>query len=288
MVFCFAKWAFRLIRPRRLGPTAHAASRAVRLGACGLLAVAMGCASGPKGADRSAGWYDSDSLATFAAETARDYRIAPQDEYVIGVGDAMDVVFLYHTNLTTRELVVRRDGRISLPYVGDQMAAGVTPMTLDSVLTVRFAEILRDPNISVIVTKAAPQKVFVLGEVNSPGAFEVKDEVSVLQSVALAGGFTKEALPRHAVLIRRQGVSKIVGVEIDLQAIMDGSAMANDIVLRNYDVLLLPRHPIYSAADFVKAATSIIGAPLDIVFKGWQIANLSASYEFFQNTTGQR
>jgi polysaccharide export outer membrane protein len=250
--------------------------------------MALGCASGPKGADRSAGWYDSDSLATFATETARDYRMAPQDEYVIGVGDRLDVIFLYHTNLTTRDLIVRRDGRISLPYVGDQMAAGITPMTLDSLLTVRFAEILRDPNISVIVTQAAPQKIFVLGEVNSPGAFEVKDEVSVLQSVALAHGFTREALPRHAVLIRRDGVSRIVGIEIDLQAVMDGSELGNDIILRNYDVVLLPRHPIYSAADFIKAATSIIGAPLDIVFKGWQIANLSASYEFFQNNTGQR
>ncbi len=288
MFSCFEKWAFRRTRSGRLGPSAHQRWRVAAWGACGLLAVALGCASGPRGADRSAGWYDADSVATFAGETQTPFRITPRSEYVIGVGDKMDVVFLFHTNLTTRGLLVRRDGRISLPYVGDQMAAGITPMTLDSVLTVRFAEILRDPNISVIVTETAPQKIFVLGEVRLPGAYEVKDDVSVLQSVALAGGFTNEALPRHAVLIRREGLSRIVGIEIDLQSVMDGSGMSNDILLRNYDVVLMPRHPIYSASDFIKAATSIIGAPLDIVFKGWQIANLSASYEFFQNNAGQR
>jgi polysaccharide export outer membrane protein len=250
------------------------------------IAVSPGCASGPRGADRAAGWYEREALPEFVADTAAPLRAALEPEYVIGVGDELDIVFLFHTNLTTRDLTVRRDGRISLPYLGDQMAAGVTPMTLDSLLTVRFSEILREPNISVIVSEPAPMKVFVLGQVNTPGAFTYEDEVSMLQSVALAGGLRSGALPRHAVLIRRVGVSKIVGIEVDLQSVMDGSAMANDVRLRNYDIVFIPQHPIYSAAEFVTAATDIIDGPLDIVFKGWQIANLSASYEFFRTTTG--
>jgi polysaccharide export outer membrane protein len=210
--------------------------------------------------------------------------VPPESQYVIGVGDRLDVVFLFHTNLSTRDLVVRRDGRISLPYVGDQMAAGVTPMTLDSLLTVGFSDILRDPSISVIVTQPAPQKVFVLGEVNQPGSFKFDEDVSMLQSVAMAGGFTKGALSRHAVLIRRQGVNKIVGIEVDLQSVMDGSLMGNDIQLRNYDIVYVPQHPIYSAADFMNQIYDILNQPLDLVFKGWQIANLSASYEYFRNT----
>lgn len=252
------------------------------------MVAALGCASGPKGADRSQGWYQPEDLSEFQKNTASNYRPVPDQEYVIGVGDKLDVVFLYHTNLTTRDIMVRRDGRISLPYVGDQMAAGVTPMTLDSLLTVRFAEILREPNISVIVTTPAPQKVFVLGEVRAPGAYTTIDDVSMLQSVALAGGLQEGAQPRHAVLIRREGVSKIVGIEVDLQSVMDGSKMSNDLWLRNYDIVFVPKHPIYSAAEFVEKAASIVGAPLDVVFKGWQIANLSASYEYFRNTNGAR
>jgi polysaccharide export outer membrane protein len=181
--------------------------------------------------------------------------------------------------------VVRRDGRISLPYVGDQMAAGITPMTLDSLLTVRFSDILREPNLSVIVTVPAPQKIFVLGEVKSPGAFKIDDEITALQAVALAGGFVSGAQKNHVVLIRREGVDRIVGTELDLGAVMSGAQMGNDIRLRNYDIVFVPQHPIYSAAEFMNAVHDIVNAPLDLVFKGWQIANLSASYEFFRSST---
>jgi polysaccharide export outer membrane protein len=246
--------------------------------------LAGGCSSGVRGSDRAHGWYDPDSVQQFAGETSAAPYAAIEPEYVIGVGDLLEVVFLYHSNLTTRDLAVRRDGRISLPYVGDQMAAGVTPMVLDSVLTTRFAEILRDPNLSVIVKHSAPRKVYVLGQVKVPGRVEFDDELTMVQAVAAAGGFVPGALSNHAVLIRRQGVSKIVGVEVDLEAVTAGAVLSNDLRLCNYDIVFIPQHPIYSAADFMQAVDGIISVPLDAVFTGWQIANLSASYEYFRVT----
>jgi len=248
------------------------------------VAVASGCSSGIKGADRAHGWYDRDSVQQFVAETQKPAVPYLEPEYVIGVNDVLEVVFPYHTNLTERDIVVRRDGRISLPYVGDQMAAGITPMDLDSVLTVKFSEILRDPNLSVIVEKPAPQRVYVLGRVNAPGRIEFNDQMSMVQAVAAAGGFKAGALAAHAVLIRRQSVSKIVGVEVNLKAVTQGAIMSNDLPLRNYDIIFIPEHPIFSAADFMEAIGTIIDVPLDAVFKGWQIANLSASYEYFRAT----
>lgn len=243
-----------------------------------------GCGSGVKGSDRSDGWYDPDSLAQFVADTSGPVAPVLEPEYVIGVGDLLEVVFLYHTNLTTRDLVVRRDGRISMPYVGDQMAAGVTPMVLDSLLTTRFNEVLREPNLSVIVTRPAPQKAFVLGEVNAPGKFEFSDEMTMLQALAMAGGARPGGMANHAVLIRRHGISTIVGVEVDLRAAMNGSVLGNDLRLRNYDVVFVPKHPIYGAADFMQAVGEIINVPLDAVFKGWQIANLKENYQFYRTT----
>ena len=252
--------------------------------------VAGGCSGGVKGADRSEGWYDADSVKEFVADTSKQ-RVAPavEPEYVIGVNDVLEVVFLYHNNLTTRDLIVRRDGRISMPYVGDQMAAGITPMVLDSLLTVRFSEVLRDPNLSVIVSEPAPQKVYVLGEVNQPGRFEFHDELSMLQAVAEAGGVRAGGMTNHAVLIRREGVTQITGVEVDLRAAANGSKLSNDLRLRNYDIVLIPKHPIYSAAEFMQAIGDIINVPLDAVFKGWQIANLKENYQFYRTTapTGQ-
>jgi protein involved in polysaccharide export with SLBB domain len=157
-------------------------------------------------------------------------------------------------------------------------------MVLDSLLTVRFAEILRDPNLSVIVKLPAPQRVYVLGEVKTPGRIEFDDELTMVQAVAAAGGFESGALSNHAVLIRRQGVSKIVGVEVDLSAVTAGAVLGNDLRLRNYDIVYIPQHPIYSAAEFMQAVNDVISVPLDLVFKGWQIANLSASYEYFRTT----
>lgn len=250
-----------------------------------LLPLVVGaCASGPPGGDRAQGWYDRDSIPQFVSETSGPVPPVVDPEYVIGVGDELEVVFLYHSNLTTRDLIVRRDGRISLPYVGDHMAAGITPMVLDSLLESRFSEILREPSLSVIVSVPAPQRVYVLGEVNQPGRVEFGDEITMLQSVASVGGFARGALPGHAILIRRQGVSKIVGVEVDLKAVMDGAALQNDLRLRNYDIVYVPRHPIYSAADFMEQVAKIINMPLDVVYKGWQIANLSSTYEYFQTT----
>ena len=207
-----------------------------------------------------------------------------EPEYMIGVGDQLDVVFLFHSNLSTRDLVVRRDGKISLPYLGDQMAAGLTPMMLDSVLTGGFEEILRQPNISVIVRKSAGQKVYVLGEVKNPGGYEFPEEMSLVSSIATAGGLLKSADAEHAILIRRDGLQKIVGIEINVAGILAAAEIQNDLRLRNYDIVYVPKRPLYSAAEFVELVTEIILGPLDVVFRGWQIATLSANYEFFRRT----
>jgi protein involved in polysaccharide export with SLBB domain len=126
--------------------------------------------------------------------------------------------------------------------------------------------------------------VYVLGQVNTPGRIEFDDQMTMVQSVAAAGGFKAGALSSHAVLIRRQSVSKIVGIEVDLKAVTHGAKMMNDVPLRNYDIVFIPQHPIFTAADFMEAVGTIIDVPLDAVFKGWQIANLSATYEYFRTT----
>ena len=275
-------WVSRLTEVAR---TAERGGRGMAVAFLLVAAVCAGCSSGVKGSDRSQGWYDRGSVQQFVADTQTTAAEPLLDtEYVIGVGDLLEVVFPYHTNLTERDLIVRRDGRISLPYIGDTMAAGITPMDLDSILTVGFGDILRDPNLSVIVQKSAVQKAYVLGEVNQAGRVEFEDELTMLQSVAAVGGYKAGAMPNHAILIRRQGVSKIVGIEVDLKAVTQGSVLSNDLRLRNYDIVFIPRHPIFTAAEFMEAVGEIIMVPLDVVFKGWQIANLSASYEYFKVT----
>ena len=79
-------------------------------------------------------------------------------------------------------------------------------------------------------------------------------------------------------------MTKSVGVEGDLKAVTQGAVLSNDLRLRSYDIVFVPQHPIFSAADFMQAVGEIIMVPLDAVFKGWQIANLSQTYEYFTAT----
>jgi len=247
-----------------------------------------GCGTNAIGkTDLERGIYSRDDVDQFS----RDTRSLPQrikvPEYVIGIADVIDVVFLFHKDLTTLAIPVRRDGKISLPYIGDQVAAGFTPMKLDSVLTGRFVEILKDPSISVIVRKMARQKVYVLGQVKRPGVYLFDDELSVVQSLAMAGGLKKEASGGHVVLIRREGLDRIVGVEVNAKAVMTAARMQDDIRLRNFDIVYVPKKPLYSVTEFMTAVDHIISPPIDAAFTVWNIRNISASFDYFKTNSSR-
>jgi polysaccharide export outer membrane protein len=219
--------------------------------------------------------YPRQELGDFVEETGE--VPSGTGEYRIGVGDVLDVIFLYHSNLNTRAVPVRHDGRISVPYVGDAMAAGRTPMELDSVLTDRFKEILREPTLSVIVKEEATRIVYVLGEVEQPGGYPYKDQITLVQSIAEAGGTRESAKEAHTVVIRREGGNKIVGIEVDVKSILRGESIQNDLPLRKYDIVYVPKSAIYSVAEFARQVDTIIKPFLT----GWQIRTLEANYEFF-------
>lgn len=238
------------------------------------------CSSGSGAQSGMAGrMYEKDNLGEFVRETAP--AVSEEEQYFIKAGDILDVVFLYHQDLSTYEIPVRTDGKISMPHVGDAQAAGLTPMELDSALTVRFSEILKEPSLSVIIKLSAKKVVYVLGEVKIPGGKKFDRNVTLVQAIAEAGGFTNEAKGNHSVVIRREGESKIVGVEVDVNAILDGSAVYNNISLRDYDIVYVPRGRIHSVADFAKAVKDITSLPIGWYSTSWQIRNLQASYEFF-------
>jgi len=231
--------------------------------------------------------YERGDLAEFINETGPPAGATP--EYRIGIGDRLDIVFLYHANLTTRSLLVRDDGRISLPYVGDEMAMGFTPMELDSVLSGRFSEILKQPNLSVILTSPADKQVYVLGQVLRPGGYEFERPVSLLQALALAGGVRPEGNVGNTVLIRRTTATEVVGIEIDVKAIMDGRAVHNDLLLKNFDIVYVPQSRLHTVEQFAESLAKIINLPLGTTLQGWQVANSIEQYKFFKdrNASGE-
>jgi polysaccharide export outer membrane protein len=250
------------------------------LASLALLMVFAGCSGGGKMAVASGQMYDREQLDEFATKTGPPAGAIP--EYRIGIGDRLDVIFLFHTNLSQRLLLVRDDGRISMPYVGDQVAMGYTPMELDSILTARFSEILREPNLSVVLNTPATKQVYVMGLVNRPGGFEFGRPLSLLQSIAMAGGVASGGKPENTVLIRREAPDEVVGIEINVKEILKGESVDHDVLLKNYDIVYVPKSRLKSVEEFAMSLRMILELPLGTTLQGWQIATTIENYKFFR------
>src|SRR5881409_565680 len=124
------------------------------------------------------------------------YRIGPEDTLLISV---------WKNEAITKTVPVRPDGMISLPLVQDVQAAGLTPMELRDALTKKLSEFMPSPEVSVIVTEVRSFKVSVIGEVAKPARYELKSRTTVLDVLAIAGGFNEFAKRKGVVILRPDG-----------------------------------------------------------------------------------
>jgi len=123
-------------------------------------------------------------------------------EYVIQAGDTISVRVWGQENLSSRSRV-RPDGKISLPYVPEVQAAGVTPTVLSKKIQASLKDLLVNPVVTVTLDEQRPLQVSVLGEVARPGSFVLDQNPGVLQAIAMAGGMTPFA-NKDAIMVIRQ------------------------------------------------------------------------------------
>ena len=141
--------------------------------------------------------------AESTAATSADYRLAPGDKLRIEV---------YKDTQLSQSLQIRPDGKITLPLVGDVVAAGKTPAALRDILATTLKEYITNPVVTVIVVEAMPQTISVIGEVNSPGTHPIKGQTTtVIEALALAGGFKDFANTKNIIIQRATptGVKRI-------------------------------------------------------------------------------
>ncbi|HEY3645476.1 MAG TPA: polysaccharide biosynthesis/export family protein [Gammaproteobacteria bacterium] len=130
------------------------------------------------------------------------------ERYVIGPGDVLHISVWKDQNLERID-TVRPDGMISFPLVNEVMAAGQTPMQLQKSLSDKLRQYISDPEVSVVVQEVHSFAVSVLGEVKTPGRYELKDQSTVLDVLAQAGGLSEFASPSKIVVLRDDnGVKK--------------------------------------------------------------------------------
>ncbi len=175
---------------------------------------------------------------------------AARPRYVIHAGDQLAVKFYYNPELD-QEVTVRPDGRITLPLAHEITAAGLTTPELVDVLTARYAPHIRNPEITVIVKTFEAQKVFVDGQVATPGMVKLTGPMTILQSIASAGGLKDSARDSEVLVIRRNALRKPFVIRVDLARAMNGLDMSQDILLEPYDIVYVPKSFIANVNTWV-------------------------------------
>ena len=138
-----------------------------------------------------------------AAPNTTAANAVPAD-YVIGVEDALSVVFWREKDMSA-DVIVRPDGKISLPMLNDVTAAGLTPEALATVVANAGAKFVRDAAATVIVREIRSRKIYIIGEVSRPGTFQLGSEMTVLQALGEAGGFVEGAKKSDVAIVRNEG-----------------------------------------------------------------------------------
>jgi polysaccharide biosynthesis/export protein len=163
---------------------------------------------------------------------------ADSDSYVIGPEDVLYIYVWKEENLS-RTVPVRMDGMISIPLVDDIKAAGMTPLQLKQTLLAKLSEFVETPDVTVIVTEANSYKVYVQGEVRTPGVYKLRTETSLVQLIVMAGGFTDWADKKKITIIRKEG-GKESRIRANYKKIIDGDEGAKDIILKSGDIVIIP------------------------------------------------
>ena len=181
------------------------------------------------------------NMNTTAAEADSTSYIDANDayEYKIGPGDTLDVFVWRNPDVSTKDIPVRPDGRISAPLVDSLMASGKTPSQLAQDIETILAEYIRDPLVTVTVKTVrggVDQLVRVIGEVTKPGAIPYSRNMTVLDVMLAVEGLTEFAAGNNAKLVRAEGTEYIVRLDDLLRG---GRVSANTNVLPG-DILIVP------------------------------------------------
>jgi polysaccharide export outer membrane protein len=161
-------------------------------------------------------------------------------EYVLGSQDTLQITVWQQPSLSLNSVVVRMDGKISFPLLDDVQAAGLTTLELKGSLTEGLAEYITAPHVTVILTQSRSKLVYVIGEVNKPGALLVTDGMRVASALSQAGGFRTFADQKRVRVIRNMNGSGPVEFIFNYPSFADGDNLAQNILLLPGDNIVVP------------------------------------------------
>jgi polysaccharide export outer membrane protein len=162
--------------------------------------------------------------------TDPSYKIGPQDVLRIDVWKEAEI---------SRSVPVRPDGKISLPLLNDVQAEGLTAMELSNVITEGLKKYITNPQVTVSISEINSRRVYVTGEVTRPGAFPLLPNMTVLQALTSAGGFTQFARTKKIYVLRSEG-GRPVKHPFNYNDVVKGNRQEDNIVLQPGDTIVVP------------------------------------------------
>lgn len=168
-------------------------------------------------------------------------RVAPvkPDSYVIGAEDILSINVWKEQELS-RQVPVRPDGMISLPLLGDVKALGLTPLQLQDQLTTDLKKYISDPQVTVMVVQVNSLAFNVVGEVLKPGYYPLTRRMTILDAIAMAGGFRDFAKVKKIYVLRTDADGKQVRLPFNYKNVVRGKNSSQNIELQPRDTLVIP------------------------------------------------
>ena len=159
-------------------------------------------------------------------------------DYVVGPEDVLGIVFWRERDMSA-DVVVRPDGRISLPLLNDVDVDGLTPDQVRERITELSKKFIEDPNVTIVVKQINSRKVYITGNVERPGTFSLLRSTTVLQLIALAGGLKEFANAGEIVLVRNEG-GKQVSFTFNYDQLKNRKNLSQNIALKPGDTIIVP------------------------------------------------
>ncbi len=199
----------------------------VALLACGLALSAEAQALADETQGQSS--FGEEISSKFASEES-SYQIGPEDVLRISV---------WKDEILSREVIVRPDGFITFPLVGEVRAEGHSVGSLAKEMDVRLTKFVSDPRVTIGVSQVNSFKIFVIGKVNNPGGFQIGQYTDVMQALSLAGGLTPFAREGSVKVLRRDREIQTT-FPFDYSEVLQGESLEQNIVLQRGDIVMVP------------------------------------------------
>jgi polysaccharide biosynthesis/export protein len=222
-----------------LGAAANQSTRfLLMISACLLSAVAFAQAGQGTALPALSAAASNAQPATTQKPDATDAK-GHDNSYIIGNDDVLSINVWKETEIS-RSVPVRSDGKISLPLAGEVQAAGSTPLKLEQDISAKLKSYIAEPEVTVIVQQVNSQKFNILGQVNRPGSYPIANTATVLDAIAIAGGFRDFAKQKLIYVLRQNPDGSQKRMPFNYKDVVKGKNPEQNIKLQPRDTIVVP------------------------------------------------